>query len=103
MLWDLVLSLGATGDGKDLMKSIDDFNKKQKYYEIINHETASKIKALAHICKDLYRTGETMLKQSTVTTRTLSKAMAVMNHEYNVRRKMDAMPKPPKLSQTEPP
>jgi len=97
------IALRATGDGKDLMKSIDDFNKKQKYYEIINHETASKIKALAHICKDLYRTGETMLKPSTVTIRTLSKAMAVMNHEHNVRRKMDSMPKPPKLSQTEPP
>ena len=27
----------------------------------------------------------------------------MMNHEYNVRRKMDAVPKPPKLSQTEPP
>ena len=45
------------GDGKGLMKSIDDFNKRQKYYETIDLEPASKIKALAHICINLFRTG----------------------------------------------
>lgn len=93
----------AGGDGRSLMKFIDDFNKRQKYYETIDPETGDKIKALAHICKDLYRTGETMLKPSTVTTSSLRKAMAAMKHEDNVRRKMDTVSKPPKLTQTEPP
>ena len=92
------IAVRAVGDGKGLMKSIDDFNKRQKYYEIIDNETANKIRALAHICKDLFRTGETMLKSSTVTTSSLRKAMASMKHEDNVGRKMDSVPKPPKLS-----
>ena len=56
------IAVRAVDDGKGLKKSIDDFNKRQKYYEIIDHETANKIKALAHICKDLFRTGETKLQ-----------------------------------------
>ena len=47
------IAVRAVGDGKGLMKSIDDFNKRQKYYETIDLETANKIKALAHICKNL--------------------------------------------------
>ena len=97
------IAVRAVGDGKGLMKSIYDFNKRQKYYAIFDHETANKIKALAHICKDLYRTGEAMLQPSTVTTSSLRKAMGAMKHEDNVRRKMDSAPKPPKLTQTEPP
>ena len=96
------IAVRAIGDGKSLMKSIDDFNKRQKYYEILDHETANKIKALGHICKDLYRTGETVLKPSTVTERSLTKAVGSMNHEDNVRRRMDSVAKPPKLSQSEP-
>ena len=97
------IAVRAVGDGKGLMKSIDDFNKRQKYYEIIDHETANKIKALADICKNLFRTGVTMLQPSTVTTSSLRKAMGAMKHEDNVRRKMDSVPKPPKLLQSEPP
>ena len=97
------IAVRAIGHGKSLMKSIDDFNKRQKYYEILDHETANKIKALGHICKDLYRTGETvLLKPSTVTERSLMKAVGSMNHEDNVRREMDSVAKPPKLSQSEP-
>ena len=57
----------AGDDGKSLMKFIDDFNKRQKYYETIDLETGNKIKAFAHIRKDLYRTGKTMLEINSVT------------------------------------
>ena len=57
---------GETYDGS-LMKFIDDFNKRQKYYETIDLETGNKIKAFAHIRKDLYRTGKTMLEINSVT------------------------------------
>ena len=83
------IAMRASGDGKSLMKFIDDFIKRQKYYEKIDFETQDKIKALGHICKNLFRTGETMLD-------------AIL-HEDNVRRKLDSVPKPPKLTQTEPP
>ena len=63
----------AGGDGKSLMKFIDDFKKRQKYYETIDLETSDKIKAFAHIYKDLNRTGETMLKRNTVTKGSLAK------------------------------
>ena len=54
----------ASGDGKSLMKFVDNFNKRQVYSETIDFETQDRIKALGHICKNLYQTGETMLKES---------------------------------------
>ena len=96
------IAVRADGGGKGLMKSIDDFNKRQKYYETIDLETANKIKALAHICKNLFRTGETRLQESTVTKSSLRKAMGAIKHEDNVHRKMESVSKPPKLTQSEP-
>ena len=81
------------------MKFVDDFSKRQIHSETIDFEAQDNLRALGHICKNLYRTGKTMLEGPTVTGKRVQKAMGAIKHENNVRRKMENVPNPSKLTQ----
>ena len=71
----------ASGNGKNLMKFVDDLNKRQIYSETIDFEAQDNLRALGHICKNLYRTGKTMLEGPTVTGKRVQKAMGAIKHK----------------------